>query len=312
MNAALAISKLTHRYGERLALDNLDLELAPGTCFGLLGPNGSGKTTLFRLLATLLRPQSGTIRLLDLDPWRQRHALRPQLGVVFQAPSLDKLLSVRENLVHHGNLFGLSGRLLGLRVDELLARFGLTQRARDTIGTLSGGLQRRVELARCLLHRPRLLLLDEASTGLDPAARREFWQMLSEVHAQDGVTILFTTHWFEEAENATHLGILDQGHLLACDTPTALKERLGGEVISLSTAETGPISAWLASRYHIQAQLLPRKLRFSAPQIPDLVRELLQEHGAKLDSFNLHKPSLEDVFVDLTGRGFEPVEKASP
>src|SRR5437660_1408465 len=190
----IQIAAVRHSYGERVALDNLSLEIQRGEIFVFLGPNGGGKTTLFRLLSTLIPIQSGDVRILGFDLRRKTQAIRERLGIVFQAPSLDKKLTVAENLMHQGHLYGLSGGALEARQNEMLARLGLTDRRRDRVETLSGGLRRRVELAKGMLHRPRLLLLDEPSTGLDPGARSDLWDYLQQVRHDEGVTIVLTTH----------------------------------------------------------------------------------------------------------------------
>ncbi len=229
---ALSTKGLTHRYGDRLALDDVSLRVAPREIFGLLGPNGGGKTTLFRILSTLVRPTSGTASILGLDLLRDTTALRARIGVVFQAPSLDKKLRVRENLAHQGHLYGLSGAALHERIDHLLIEFNLRDRARDLVETLSGGLQRRVEIAKSLLHRPELLLLDEPSTGLDPGARIDLWQTLYRLRDQQNVTVLLTTHLMEEAERCDRVAIIDQGRIVAEGTPEELRAEIGGDVIS--------------------------------------------------------------------------------
>src|SRR6185503_11397498 len=212
---ALTTNELTHRYGERVALDRVSIGVAAGEIFGLLGPNGGGKTTLFRILSTLVRPTSGSATILGLDLLRDTGALRSRLGVVFQAPSLDKKLKVRENLAHQGHLYGLAGAALRRRIDHLLLEFNLRDRAGDLVETLSGGLQRRVEIAKSLLHRPELLLLDEPSTGLDPGARIDLWQTLYRLRDQQGVTALLTTHLMEEAERCDRVAIIDLGRIVA-------------------------------------------------------------------------------------------------
>ncbi len=229
---ALATSELTHRYGERVALDHVSLQVAPREIFGLLGPNGGGKTTLFRILSTLVRPTSGSATILGLDLLRDTGSLRSRIGVVFQAPSLDKKLKVRENLTHQGHLYGLSGTALRERIDHLLLEFHLRDRTGDLVETLSGGLQRRVEIAKSLLHRPELLLLDEPSTGLDPGARIDLWQTLYRLRDQQGVTVLLTTHLMEEAERCDRVAIIDQGKIVASGTPEKLRAEIGGDVIS--------------------------------------------------------------------------------
>ena len=297
----IAIQGLVHRYCERRALDGLALTLAPGCFCSLLGPNGSGKTTLFRLLATLLAPQEGSVRVLGLDPVADAAALRRQLGVVFQSPSLDRLLTVRENLTHHGLLFGLYGAALAGRIDELLRRMGLADRAGERVGRLSGGLARRVELARCLLHRPQLLLLDEPTTGLDPVARREFWQLLHEAHEAEGAAILFTTHWFEEAEPCAETGIMDQGRLVAFGSPEQLKRELGGEIISVTSPRRDELERVLREEHGVTPTRLHRTLRFENRGGPDFVSHLLASHGDLIGTITVGKPTLEDVFIQRTG-----------
>ncbi len=197
LSAAISVRGLSHRYGSRQALDNLDFDVTSGEIFGLLGPNGGGKTTLFRILATLLPVQEGQVELLGLDVAREPEHVRTQIGVTFQSPSLDRKLTVRENLATQGALYGLSGSHLAGRIDTLLSRLGLADRARDRVESLSGGLARRVEIAKGLLHDPRVLLLDEPSTGLDPGARLDLWQYLRLLREEAGVTVLVTTHLME-------------------------------------------------------------------------------------------------------------------
>ena len=232
---AIEISHLAHRYGEHEAIRDLSLSVAAGEIFALLGPNGSGKTTLFRVLSTLIPLQQGEVHILGYDLRREPDAIRAQLGVVFQAPSVDKKLTVMENIIHHGRLYGLGGRELRTRADEMLARLGLADRRRDLVETLSGGLRRRVELAKGMLHRPRLLLLDEPSTGLDPGARSDLWQYLEQVRDEDGVTVVLTTHLLEEAERADRIAIMHRGELAALDTPAALQAAVGGDAITIRT-----------------------------------------------------------------------------
>ena len=195
------LDRLSHNYGDRLALDNLTFAVQPAEIFGLLGPNGSGKTTLFRILSTLMVPTGGEARIQGFDVARQANQVRQQTGIVFQARSLDLKLTVAENLMHQGHLYGLRGQVLKSRSAEVLRRVGLSDRAKDYVETLSGGMQRRVELAKGLIHSPALLLLDEPSTGLDPGARRDMWQYLRTLRDQEGVSILVTTHLMEEAEH---------------------------------------------------------------------------------------------------------------
>ncbi|HQR47608.1 MAG TPA: ABC transporter ATP-binding protein, partial [Thermoanaerobaculia bacterium] len=234
--SVLSADRLTRDFGARRALDGVSLAVDAGEVFALLGPNGAGKTTLFRILATLLAPTSGTFRVAGHEPSGDLAALRRALGVVFQSPSLDRKLTVLENLLLQGTLYGLAGAPLRSRAGELLDRFGIADRAGDAVETLSGGLARRVEIAKALLHRPPVLLLDEPSTGLDPGARRDLTALLASLAAA-GAAVLLTTHLVEEAEAATRVGILDRGRLAALGTPAALRATVGGDVLALETEE---------------------------------------------------------------------------
>jgi ABC-2 type transport system ATP-binding protein len=247
------VDNLTHRYAGadgRLALDGLTLSVQPGEIFGILGPNGSGKTTLFRILSTLIPTAPGHAFVLGHDVANDRDFVRRHIGVVFQSPSLDKQLTAEENLVHQGHLYGLRGAQLRERIAEGLKAVALGERAGERVGTFSGGMRRRVEVAKGLLHRPQVLLMDEPSTGIDPSARIDMWTQLRAVR-DAGVTVLLTTHLMEEAEHCTRLAIMADGKLLACDTPAALKQRIGGDVIMVSSRSPDQLqqtpSAWSAS-----------------------------------------------------------------
>ena len=208
---AVLIDRVSHRYGNREALRSVSFEVRAAEIFALLGPNGGGKTTLFRILSTSFAPTGGRAEVFGHDLVTQSAQVRQQMGVVFQAPSLDKKLSAAENLWHHGHLYGLRGQPLRQQMTEMLGRVGLSDRARDRVEKLSGGMQRRVEVAKGLLHRPRLLLMDEPSTGLDPGARRDLWDYLKESRERDRLTILLTTHLMGEAEQCDRVAILHRG-----------------------------------------------------------------------------------------------------
>ena len=306
---ALVVSELTHRYGDRLALDHVSLQVAPGEIFGLLGPNGGGKTTLFRILSTLLTPTSGGGSILGLDLLRQRAELRGRIGIVFQAPSVDKKLRVRENLEHQGHLYGLSGAALRERIDHLLLEFNLRDRARDLVETLSGGLQRRVEIAKSLLHRPEVLLLDEPSTGLDPGARIDLWQTLYRLRDQQKVTVLLTTHLMEEAERCDRIAIIDRGRIVALNAPEALRTEIGGEIISARTKDATSLGERIAVKLGLEASVLNDEVRIEHPESPSLITRLLETFPGEIDSITMAKPTLEDVFIAKTGRRLEEADE---
>lgn len=310
----VSIEGLSRTYGDRLALDRVSFDVAPGELFALLGPNGGGKTTLFKLLATLIPPSEGTFRVDGLSPDGSLRELRRRLGVVFQSPSLDRKLTVQENLLVHGAILGLGGRALGTRAGELLARMGVDDRAKDLVETLSGGLARRVEIAKALLGTPKVLLLDEPSTGLDPLARRSLRALLAEL-ARAGTTVLLTTHLFDEAEEAGRIGILDRGRLVALGAPSDLKREVGGDVLVLAT-ESDEEAAALAAEVSasLGPDLAPKPGRVAAvgatvrverPDGPALVPVLAAAFPGRFRYLTLGAPSLEDVFVDRTGHPFE-------
>ena len=295
----LSVESVTHRYGERVALDNVSFAVNRGELFGLLGPNGGGKTTLFRILSTLMPARDGRVQMDGGVIDRRR------IGVVFQSPSLDKKLTVRENLVHQGHIYGLRGAKLRQRVEELLRRFGLADRTGDVVEKLSGGLRRRVELAKGLLHKPELLLLDEPSTGLDPLARHELGEYLEELRTKDGVTVLLTTHIMDEADRCDRLAILDRGKLVALDSPRALKERVGGDVITVGTTKPAELSEKIQSRFGIKPVVVDHTLRIERPRGHEFIPELVEAFPGEIDSVSVGKPTLEDVFIHLTGHRFE-------
>ena len=297
----VSIDNLTHRYGQRVALDDLSLRVSEGEIFGFLGPNGSGKTTLFRILSTLIPVAPGHVRIFDVEAAENRDLIRRQIGVVFQSPSLDKQLTAKENLTHQGHLYGLRGADLRTRVDAALAVVGLGDRAGERVESFSGGMRRRVEVAKGLLHRPRLLLLDEPSTGLDPAARIDMWRQLRQINQQDGVTILVTTHLMEEAERCSQLAVLANGKLLAADTPAVLKERIGGDVISIVSTRIADVRTALRERLGVEAQEVDGVLRIERPRGHEFVPQLIEAALGMIDSISVGKPTLEDVFIQLTG-----------
>jgi len=303
-NPAVAIANLRHRYGEREALAGVNFEIPEGEVFGLLGPNGGGKTTLFRILATLLPVQDGSATILGHNVALEPEAVRREIGVTFQSPSLDPKLTVRENLKFHGYLYGLTGQALSSRIDELLSRLKLTDRARDLTETLSGGLKRRVEIAKSLLHAPRVLLLDEPSTGLDPGARHDLWTYLSQLRSESRVTVLVTTHLMEEAERCDRLGILDRGQLVGLGTPADLRGSIGGDVVSLEAADPETLAAAIRERFGLECQRFGSALRIERTAGHELVRDVVAEFGDQIKSASLGKPTLEDVFIQRTGHKF--------
>jgi ABC-2 type transport system ATP-binding protein len=301
--AAVAIEALRHLYGTRTALGGVTFSVSKGEIFGLLGPNGGGKTTLFKILSTLMPPTAGKARLLGHDIASDSRSVRSRLGVVFQSASLDPKLTVKENLLHHGWLYGMRGSALRKRVEEVLGRLGVAGRAADLVETLSGGLQRRTELAKALLQRPELLLLDEPGTGLDPGARKDFDDYLVELRDTEGTTILLTTHILEEAERCDRVAFLHQGELVAIGTPDELKARVGGDVVVIQSPDPEGLRERVRERFGCEGQAVRGTFRVERPRGHEFVREVVEAFPADVDSVTFGKPTLEDVFVHLTGRG---------
>ena len=304
MSAAVETRGLTHRYGSRVALDSLDLAVAPGTLTALLGPNGSGKSTLFRILATLIRPAAGEARVAGRNVVTDADGVRRSLGVAFQAPSLDDHLTVRENLTHQGHLYGLRGKTLRERIADALDEGGLAERAKDRVGTLSGGLRRRVDLARALLHRPPVLLLDEPSAGLDPTARRDLFERLRRYRDRESGTCFLTTHLLEEAAGCDRVVFLDQGRRVAEGAPDELIREIGGEIVELRCEAPEAVAATLADRFSLAATVTAGIVRLETTRGAELLPEILGAVPGQVQAATVARPDLADVFFRRTGRRF--------
>jgi ABC-2 type transport system ATP-binding protein len=301
----IQVQNLTHRYGDRTALSNVSFEVRKGEIFGLLGPNGGGKSTLFRILSTMMVPTAGRALIAGHDVVRDSAAVRRQVGVVFQTQSLDKALTVEENLRAQGHLHGLRGVVLNERMERAMERLGLADRRRDLVETLSGGLRRRVEIAKALLHKPQVLLMDEASTGLDPAARRDLSRHIESLRSDDGVTILLTTHILEEAGRCDRLVLLHQGNMVAEGTPAELRARIGGDVVVLQTADTALLASKIERRFGVRPVVRDGEVRVEIANGHRFIAEVVEAFPGAVESVGLHKPTLEDVFVDQTGASIE-------
>ena len=300
----IEVEHLSHAYQQRQALDNISFEVSCGEIFGLLGPNGSGKTTLFRILSTLMPVTAGTVRILGHDLATEVKAIRHLLGVVFQHPGLDAKLTVVENLRHHGHLYGLAGKTLRHRISELLERFGVLDRATERVEVLSGGLQRRVEIAKALLHSPRVLFLDEPTSGLDVAARRQLSDYLNGLAQTENILVLLTTHLLDDAEACNRVGILDEGKLVALGEPDELKTKVGGDVIIIESADSGTLGPAINEKFGVSTVLTDDQLRIECERGHEFVRDVVAAFPEEIQSVRFGKPTLEDVFVKLTGNPF--------
>jgi len=300
----ISVQDIVHRYDGRTALDGFSFVVHRAELFGLLGPNGSGKTTLFRILSTLMVPTGGRATIMGFDAAKDPDGLRRQIGVVFQAQSIDAKLTAYENLWHQGHLYGLRGRQLKSRIMEILARVGLADRAKERVETFSGGMQRRIELAKGLLHHPSVLLLDEPTTGLDPGARRDLWQYLSILRDQEQVTVIVTTHLMEEAERCDRLAILNQGKLVALGTPAELKHEIGGDVILIEAYNPESLADRIRVRFKVQVTVMDNKIRLERENGHHFITDVVEAFPGEIQTISVSKPTLEDVFIHRTGHRF--------
>jgi len=297
----VSVENLTRQYGARTALAGVSFEVREGEIFGVLGPNGGGKSTLFRILATMLAPSTGNASVAGYDVERQPAEVRRRIGVVFQSQSLDKKLTVFENLRAQGQLFAMHGRVLAERIEEVASRLGLADRRNDLVDTLSGGLRRRVEIAKGLLHRPTVLLMDEPSTGLDPGARRELWQYVEELRDRQGITVLVTTHILDEADRADRILLLHEGKVVAEGAPADLKSRIGGDVVILDVDQPALLLPDLRARFGVEGVAQNGSVRVEIGNGHRFIAEAVEAFPGAIHSVALHKPTLEDVFLDETG-----------
>ena len=303
--AVIRIEGLHHQYGDRVALNGVSFDVNRAEIFGLLGPNGSGKTTLFRILSTLMLPSKGRALILGHDVALDPDGVRRQIGVVFQSRSIDVKLTAEENLIHVGHLYGIKGAALLERVKEMLRRVSLGDRAKERAETFSGGMQRRLELAKGLLHRPQVLLLDEPTTGLDPGARIDLWQYLRLLRDQEGVTVIVTTHLMEEAEKCDRLAILSHGNLVGLGTPAQLKSEIGGDVILFDAPAPQKLAEQITARFGLAATVLDDgRVRVEREAGHRFVTDVVEAFPGEIDAVSVSKPTLEDVFIRRTGHRF--------
>jgi ABC-2 type transport system ATP-binding protein len=301
---AVRVNEIRHSYGKRAALKGISFDVAAGEIFGLLGPNGSGKTTLFRILSTLMLPTGGRALVAGFDAAQEPDEVRRRIGVVFQSQSVDIKLTAAENLWHQGHLYGLRGAPLTARIREMLERVALADRGKDRVETFSGGMQRRVELAKGLMHRPSVLLLDEPTTGLDPGARRDLWLYLDELRAQEQVSIIVTTHLMEEAERCDRLAILNLGEIVGLGTPAELRSEIGGDVVMLEAADPASLAQRIEERFKIAATVLDGRVRLEIQDGLRFVTALAEAFPGAIESVSISKPTLDDVFISRTGHRF--------
>ncbi|MFH9822738.1 ATP-binding cassette domain-containing protein [Streptomyces bobili] len=300
--AAIRTRGLRRVYGDTVAVHGLDLTVAEGEKFGFLGPNGAGKSTTISMLSTLLRPSAGRAEVAGADVAHRPDEVRRRIGVVFQEPTADRELTGWQNLYFHARLHGMSQREVRSQARSLLDMMGLADRSDAPVGTYSGGMQRRLEVARALMHRPRVLFLDEPTTGLDPQSRAQVWQKLHELGRQDAVTVFLTTHYLEEAENCDRIAVMDHGRLVAQGTPQALKSAIGADVVHLRTGDDENTVRFIRERFGLDAETTPDGVRVRTADGARWVPRLCAHLTTGVTSVAVTRPSLDDVFLHHTGR----------
>jgi ABC-2 type transport system ATP-binding protein len=303
----IEVDKLVRRFGDTVAVDGLSFQVGEGEIFGLLGPNGAGKSTTIKILCTLLAPHEGSARVAGFDVVKKPGAVRAALGMLFQDAAIDDRLTARENLLVHAMIYNVPRKERPARIDESLQWIGLAEHAGDLVRTFSGGMRRRLEVARALLHSPRVLFLDEPTTGLDPQSRRSLWEKLHELRQSRKLTILMTTHYMDEAENCDRLAIMDHGRLIAEGTPAALRQRAGTERVALVTADNERAADELRTRFGVEVQKTDRGLEFPVEGGEAFLPKLFG-FPVEIRSLSLRRPTLEDAFIALTGHGIRPEE----
>jgi ABC-2 type transport system ATP-binding protein len=301
MSSVIRVRGLVKRYGELEAVKGIDLDVSDGEVFGFLGPNGAGKSTTISILCTLLKPTAGEVEVAGLDVMRHPDAVRHRLGLIFQDPSLDDQLTARENLEFHGFIYGLPARVRKERIGEVLAMVGLEDRAESQVRTFSGGMKRRLEIARGVMHHPDVLFLDEPTLGLDPQTRNHIWEYLLDLRRREGITLFMTTHYMDEAEFCGRIAIIDQGTIVALGTPDELKAKVGGDVITISADDPEALASEIDRAFGVATSFQGGNLRMEVADSSTFMPRLVRELSAPVKSLTLSRPSLDDVFIKLTG-----------
>ena len=298
----ITVENLVKKFGDLVAVDNISFTVAPGEIFGFLGPNGAGKTTTINILCTLSKPTSGRAVINGFDVVHQQSQVRQSIGLVFQDPSLDERLSGLQNLRFHAMVYHVPASVREQRIEQMLRMMELWDKRHNNVHTYSGGMKRRLELARGLLHYPRVLFLDEPTLGLDPQTRNRIWEYVLELRRREGTTIFLTTHYMDEAEKADRIAIIDHGKVVAMDTPERLKDMVSKDIVSVKTDDNNKAAEEIRLRYQIEARHDGSELTFEVPNGEEFLPSFIRGFGIKIMSISLRHPSLDDVFLKLTGR----------
>jgi ABC-2 type transport system ATP-binding protein len=306
--SAISVMGLTKKYGEIEAVRGIDFEVAAGETFGFLGPNGAGKSTTIKILCTLADPTSGTARVAGHDVLKERDTVRRNIGLVFQDTTLDSYLTGEQNLRFHADLYGVPKQAFKPRLKQVLEMVALWDRKDSAVSTYSGGMQRRLEIARGLLHAPRVLFLDEPTVGLDPQTRASIWEYINQLKQREDITIFLTTHYMDEAENCDRIAIIDHGKIVAIDTPEALKASVGKDRVQISTEDDQAAIRALAERFGLDAAVHESLVTFPVASGEKFVPRLFAELGVAIRSVSVSRPSLDDVFMSYTGKTIRDAE----
>src|SRR2546421_211654 len=306
---AITVHDLVKNFGEVRAVCGVDFEVAPGEVFGFLGPNGAGKTTTINMLCTLVKPTSGSAKVAGFDVVTERDDVRRHIGLVFQDPTLDGYLTAAQNLKLHAELYGVQRDLVEPRMRQVMTMVGLWERRDHVVGTFSGGMRRRLEIARGLMHSPRVLFLDEPTIGLDPQTRRSIWTYIAELKQSEEITIFMTTHYMDEAEWCDRIAIMDHGEIVALDAPETLKAQVGTDRVTIHTDDNEQAISALAERFEIEARITEGAVAFGVPGGEEFVPRLFAELGLPIRAVNVSRPTLDDVFMSYTGTSIRDAEE---
>jgi ABC-2 type transport system ATP-binding protein len=306
---AIVVNDLTKDFDEVKAVRGVNFEVASGEVFGFLGPNGAGKTTTINMLCTLMKPTSGSATVAGHDVVTERDDVRRNIGLVFQDPTLDNYISAKENLKLHAELYGLQRDLIAARMRQVLEMVGLWERSDSPVGTFSGGMRRRLEIARGMMHSPHVLFLDEPTIGLDPQTRRSIWTYIRELKESEHITIFMTTHYMDEAEWCDRIAIMDHGQIVALDAPATLKAQIGKDRVAIQTDNNDAAIAALEEHFGIEAVVAEGAVTFGVPAGEEFVPRLFAELGVPIKGVSVSRPSLDDVFMSHTGTTIRDAEE---
>ena len=307
--AAVEVRNLVKTFKTVEAVKGIDLTVRAGETFGFLGPNGAGKSTTIKILCTLADATSGSAKVAGFDVATERDAVRRSIGLVFQEPTLDGYLTAEQNLIFHGELYGVDKKTAGPRRQEVMEMVGLWDRKADLVNTFSGGMRRRLEIARGLLHSPKVLFLDEPTIGLDPQTRASIWTYIGELHKREQITVFVTTHYMDEAENCDRIAIIDQGKIVALDTPEALKAGVGKDRVQIATADDPAAIAALKDKFGLEAKMVEGLVTFPVADGAAFVPQLFEKLGVAIKSVAVARPTLDDVFLNFTGTSLRDAEQ---